>query len=65
MGVVLFLAVVYFGGVAWGFARTGGVKWDWEWPVRLVVQGWNKLFGADSVFNDEEDKPTDDKESGV
>jgi hypothetical protein len=52
----LFLGVSYLAGVAWGFARSGGVKWDWEWPVRLVWLGWNKLFGADSVFDKKEDK---------
>lgn len=48
---LLLLTIVYFGGVAWGFVQSGGAKADWEWPVRLAVQGWNKLFGADSVFN--------------
>lgn len=51
-----FLAVAYFVGVAWGFARSGGVAWDWEWPVRLAVLGWAKLFGADSVFDKKEDE---------
>jgi hypothetical protein len=47
MAFLAFLVVAYFVGVAWGFARSGGVKWDWAWPVRVAVQGWNKLFGAD------------------
>ena len=47
-GFLAFLAVVYGGGVAWGFVQSGGAKADWEWPVRLFVQGWNKMFGADT-----------------
>jgi hypothetical protein len=47
MAFLAFLVVAYFVGVAWGFARSGGVKWDWAWPVRLAALGWNKLFGAD------------------
>jgi hypothetical protein len=57
-----FLAVVYFGGVAWGFVKTGGAQADWEWPVRLAVLGWAKLFGADSVFDPKEPEDTKDPE---
>ena len=46
-----FLAVVYLGGVGWTFAQSGGANAEWAWPVGLLVVGWNKLFGADSVFN--------------
>lgn len=56
MALLITLGLVYVGGATLGFVRSGGAKWDWEWPVRLVAQGWNKLFGKDSVFDKKEDE---------
>ena len=51
-----FLAVVYLVGVFWPKAVKGEeYALAWEWPIGLVALGWNKLFGADSVFNPEND----------
>jgi hypothetical protein len=56
MGVLVLLATVYVAGAGWGFVKSGGAKWDWEWPVRLAVVGWNKLFGKDSVLDSKDEE---------
>ena len=47
-----FLAVVYLVGVFWPKVVKGeAYTLAWGWPLGLLAGGWNKLFGADSVFN--------------
>jgi hypothetical protein len=47
MSFLVTLAVVYGAGLVWNFVRSGGATWGFEWPVRVAVQAWNKVFGAD------------------
>jgi hypothetical protein len=57
LAFLLTLGVLYLVKAAWPkLLSSGAAPMDWEWPVRLVVQGWGKLFGADSVFDKKDDK---------
>lgn len=48
----LTLGVLYVVKAAWPkLLSSGAAPMEWEWPVRYVVLGWAKLFGADSVFD--------------
>lgn len=55
------LAVVYVVKAAWpkltaDLRDQSPQPMDWAWPYRLLVVGWNKLFGANSVFDKKEDE---------
>jgi hypothetical protein len=44
----LTLGVLFLVKAAWPkLLSSGAAPMDWEWPVRLAVVGWNKVFGAD------------------
>jgi len=52
VGFLLMLGVVYVAKAAWPkLVTSGAAPMEWEWPYRLLVQGWGKLFGAGGLLD--------------